>query len=86
MITVTYTYACGGCDEKEINTSGRVTRTFSSFSGRSHGFGTYSVEQPSAIDLAPEGWVPFDPYTQCCYCPKCWAEIEAVPIHEAETP
>lgn len=23
------------------------------------------------------GWVPFDPYTGCCYCEDCWESIEA---------
>lgn len=27
-------------------------------------------------DAAPEGWVPSDPYTGCCYCPDCWRGIE----------
>lgn len=27
-------------------------------------------------DVTPEGWVAFDPYTYCTYCPKCWAKIE----------
>jgi hypothetical protein len=26
-------------------------------------------------DLAPEGWVIFDPYTLATYCPECWASI-----------
>ena len=29
--------------------------------------------------VTPEGWVAFDPYTHCTYCPKCWAEIELAP-------
>ena len=27
--------------------------------------------------VAPDGWVAFDPWTKCCYCPECWAEIMA---------
>ncbi len=32
--------------------------------------------------VAPQGWVAFDPYTHCTYCPKCWAEI----VQGANTP
>jgi len=28
-------------------------------------------------DVTPEGWVAFDPYTHCCYCPECWASVIA---------
>lgn len=31
----------------------------------------------SAVErITPEGWVAFDPYTCCTYCPECWAGIE----------
>ena len=26
-------------------------------------------------DIAPEGWIAFDPFTGCCYCPSCWEDI-----------
>jgi hypothetical protein len=26
-------------------------------------------------DMASKGWVAFDPYTHCTYCPECWKEI-----------
>ncbi|MDX1406789.1 MAG: hypothetical protein R3330_01615 [Saprospiraceae bacterium] len=37
----------------------------------------YTYREPSMQDIAPEGWVAFDPYTQCTYCPACWESIES---------
>ena len=34
--------------------------------------------------VAPEGWVAFDPYTHCTYCPKCWAGIVQETIEPVE--
>ena len=31
---------------------------------------TRSIEQ-----AAPDGWIAFDPWTGCCYCPDCWCDI-----------
>ena len=72
MIDVTF--KCGGCDES-VTVRNAIRRTFQSFSGGGCGLGTYS--ENSVADIAPEGWVAFDPYTQVTYCPECWAEIEA---------
>lgn len=69
MIEVTY--RCGGCDAKA---TGQLTRRFASFSGRTYGIGTY--RETTAQEAAPEGWIAFDPYTQCTYCPTCWQGIE----------
>lgn len=70
---VSVTFECGGCFRKEPGT-GFVRNNFRSFSGRSHGFGVY--KEMSVTEVAPDGWVVFDPYTQCTYCPDCWASIE----------
>lgn len=65
--------SCDGCD-KEAR-SERVSRTFNSFNGRGYGFGRWHI--PSIEEVASQiGWVVFDPYTGCTYCPECWAEIE----------
>lgn len=64
-------FQCGGCDAKA---EAHVSRQFVSVSGRSYGFGSY-VEQ-KVSDVAPKGWIAFDPYTSCTYCPECWASIE----------
>jgi len=74
MITVHF--SCGGCDAKTEGTR-RLTRRFVSINGKGYGFGHYEYDQPQ--DVAPEGWVVFDPYTGCCYCPTCWKDIEANP-------
>lgn len=71
---VEVTFSCGGCD---ATATGRLERRFESANGKGWGFGRY-VES-TAQDAAPDGWVAFDPYTSCTYCPKCWAEIEPEP-------
>lgn len=30
---------------------------------------------PSLLAACPDGWVMFDSYTYCTYCPGCWAQI-----------
>lgn len=71
---VTVKFKCSGCF---IETEGThfLKRQFRSFNETPWGVGTYHYDSPQ--DVAPEGWIAFDPYTGCCYCPKCWAEIEA---------
>ena len=70
---VTVTFSCGGCFKKTEGTD-RLSRQFVSITGRSYGFGSYVYNKSQ--DVAPEGWVAFDPFTGMCYCPECWAEIE----------
>lgn len=63
---------CDGCDA--THDVGRVSKSFQSFSGRSHGFGVWV---PPDIDklVEPTRWQWSDPYTSCCYCPHCWEAI-----------
>ena len=79
-VIVKVEYHCGGCDAVAAAPDQTIRREFMSLSGQSHGIGTYHVK-PSidgvVTSAAPEGWMPFDPYTQCTYCPACWALIEA---------
>jgi hypothetical protein len=63
-VTVTITYSCGGCSAKATAPEQVIRSEFVSLSGH------------KVASLAPEGWVPFDPYTGCCYCPACWTAIE----------
>jgi len=72
-VSVTLTLLCGGCDAVTVAT-GPLRKRFHGTHG-DYGFGAVAVDDPEA--LAPEGWVMFDPYTYCTYCPKCWAEIES---------
>lgn len=70
---VRVTFHCGGCDAVvqgrtslgkrwiEVRRLGNLSKGYSRID---------SVE-----DLAPEGWVVFDPYTFATYCPACWASI-----------
>ena len=65
-------FECDSCDAKA---QAVLRRRFETFSGRLGGFGRYVHDTPESV--APEGWVAFDPYTSCCYCPACWASILA---------
>jgi hypothetical protein len=70
-------FQCDGCF-KGTRGTGRLMREFVSVSGRSYGIG--SVRPANTIeDVAPEGWIAYDPYTYCTYCPSCWDEIQAAP-------
>lgn len=69
---ITLTFSCDGCNAEAKGTRW-LGREFKSLSGRGYGFGSYRYD--TAQDVAPLGWVSFDPYTGCTYCPECWAEI-----------
>lgn len=73
-MSVTVTFHCGGCDAKVEGTK-PLRREFRSFSGRGYGFGA-SMPSNTVEDVCPEGWMAYDPYTYCTYCPECWASIE----------
>ena len=84
-MNVKVTFECDGCPAK----SGPHTiphRVFTSVSGRSWGFGTWS--EPTSKDVLPDGWVDPDPLTGCTYCPTCWAEIvsTAAPCPQGDQP
>jgi len=64
-------FHCNGCFAHTEEFS--LRSHFEGITGRPYGFGR--VVTPPAQSLAPEGWVPVDPYTYVCYCPKCWASI-----------
>jgi len=72
-MTVKVLFECGGCFAKAEGTSA-LTREFMSISGKRHGFGSYQYSTPQ--EVAPDGWIAFDPNTCGCYCPKCWSEID----------
>lgn len=72
-MSVNVIYSCDGCDSHSEPI--RLSRQFQSISGRGYGFGSYEYDQPK--DKAPDGWVAYDPYTGCCYCPDCWSKLSA---------
>jgi hypothetical protein len=74
-VTVNITYSCGGCSAKATAPEQVIRSEFVSLSGQSHGFGRQVHEPVKVASLAPEGWVVFDPYTGCTYCPACWVSI-----------
>ena len=73
-MSITVKFRCDGCHAEAEGTK-PIRKHFVSVTGRSYGIGSYRYTNTVA-EVAPEGWWPFDPYTQLCYCPKCRAEIE----------
>lgn len=71
---VTLKLSCGGCFTK-VEVGPLRARHESLFGGN---LCARVVDKPES--LTPEGWVMFDPYTHCTYCPKCWAEIDTEPV------
>lgn len=74
-IKVVLTYECSGCFETTEVTIPRLGSRFHGINGREHGFGQWVNETVDAEAHVPEGWMAFDPYTRCCYCPKCVESI-----------
>ena len=70
---ITVTFTCDGCFEA-IEGIEDLSRTFTSVSGRDCGTGSWKYK--NASEVVPEDWIAYDPYTGCCYCPKCWEEID----------
>ena len=73
-MSVQVTFHCGGCDATAEGTA-PLRVEFVSFSGRGHGFGQVRPRN-TVEDVTPKGWVAYDPYTYCTYCPTCWTEIQ----------
>lgn len=74
-VTAKLRYACGGCDAVEEVTVPHLSSRFHGFGGKEHGFGRWVNQTIDAEEFCPEGWMAFDPYTRCCYCPDCVASI-----------
>ena len=70
-MTIDVQFSCGGCEAKA---TGQLKSNFEGFNGKSYGWGVR--RETTAQEAAPEGWIAFDPYTFCTYCPTCWAGIE----------
>ena len=62
---------CNGCDAA-TRVGPLRRRAVSVFGG-----GLCVIKTDDPEDLAPEGWVMFDPWTYLVYCPTCWAVIES---------
>ena len=71
-MSISVTFNCDGCKATAAGTK-PLRSKFISITGRSHGFGSY--KNATADEVAPEGWLAYDPYTRCCYCPDCTDEI-----------
>ena len=68
---VRLTFSCGGCHEEA---TGSIRKQFRSITGKSYGIGSYFITDIE--EAAPDGWIVFDPWTQCTYCPDCWADLQ----------
>ena len=79
MITVKF--ECGGCFKTE---EAQMKRQFVSLNGKGYGFGSYHTD--SIDEITPEGWIAFDPWTQCTYCPECWESITKVEAQQSASP
>lgn len=71
-MTVKVVFECDGC-ETTVKGTEPIKRFFESFNVKGYGFGTYHTL--TIEDVLPKGWIDFDPYTSCTYCPNCWEEI-----------
>ena len=86
MIRATIKYECGGCDAEHTSNPVRLSAErnplhYASWAdvraaGRSGALCVTETPKLDPEDHAPEGWVVFDPYTLCTYCPDCWKSIE----------
>lgn len=65
-ITVTFKFECSGCFKSVEVDGGRLHSNFHGISGGN---------SADAEKVCPEGWMAFDPYTRCTYCPDCVAAI-----------
>lgn len=66
--------SCSGCEAK-ARVGPLRRRTESVFFGSA----LCRIVTDDPENLTPEGWVMFDPYTYCCYCPACWTAITVGP-------
>lgn len=74
-MSVKVVFECSGCQAKAEGTA-PLRKRFMSFSGNDYGIGTVRFVN-TVEELAPLGWIAFDPYTMATYCPACWSIIEA---------
>ena len=72
MIQIQIFYECGGIDASAQTEKLRVTKRIDL---DPKVISTYDDIQTIIERNAPEGWMCFDPWTNCCYCPNCWASI-----------
>jgi hypothetical protein len=68
-VSVRLLLGCNGC-KAEVR-GGRLNARFVGFNGADYGFGRTEFE---LVEI-PDGWMPFDPYTYCTYCPVCSEEL-----------
>lgn len=78
-MSATLVLHCGGC---EAEASVPLRRRYETLCAAAIVVGGESYDRCAVVtddpeDAAPDGWVVWDPYTFCTYCPTCWASIES---------
>lgn len=79
-MSVTIELSCDGCDATTQGTTSVKPTSTPVWGGD-----MWRRDEPNIAPAVPAGWVAFDPYTRCTYCPSCWTEIEADPATTEET-
>ena len=78
-MSVKVKFECGGCFAEAEGTDWLSSGVRYEPAGFSlPGVGAMSRrydDGPDVQAVAPEGWIAYDPYTQCTYCPDCWTGI-----------
>ena len=70
-MSITLNFQCDGCHDKKDG------KSFIKKATEQIGNSNFVRKLPWDIQAqSPNGWIASDPYTDCCYCPKCWDEIE----------
>lgn len=75
---ISVTFECGGCRAVAAGTGPLRQRI--SQEPVSSTWDRVTVQPPLVESIAPDGWMPFDPYSHCTYCPECWAGIISEPV------
>ena len=76
-MTVRVTYHCGGCDATATASLRRRHEGVKPAACVANGvvFDRCLIVTDDVETAAPDGWIVFDPYTFCTYCPSCWSQI-----------
>lgn len=77
-MSITLEFKCGGCLVKA-----KGTKTLNPARALRGGW-IAEGEAAKAQDAAPEGWIAFDPWTHCTYCPACWDYVRGAGETEEE--
>lgn len=66
-------FDCGGCPASVAGV--KLLRPDVVYDYVGAGLDRVTVHYPVIEDCAPEGWMVYDPFSGCTYCPECWDAI-----------